>query len=361
MYQEIGQEYADMWILLTGDICAAELADRGVVISARTVKRHFQLLKARKKNCFVKPSLSPAHKAARMEYILDQADRDHGLLRPEHRFRDQKDTVHIDESWFYLTTVDRNVLVWDDIFIPDSPTVRHKSHITKVMFLVAMARPQAIPGGGWFDGKVGMWQCTEEVLTQRASVNRPAGVYETRPRSVDSEFYHELCTMEGGVLDKVKEAMPWRKNTGIKIQHDGAGPHNGKGNTEALRLAGLAGGWKIKFVTQPAQSPDLNILDLGFFHSLKSRVSKLKMGAHNLVQLIEKVRVAYEQYNGDSLTNIWAHQIACWRVILQVDGDNQYPAPHEGARRRVRHGDEAVDLTIDVEEYNRVFDMLNEQ
>jgi hypothetical protein len=48
MYQEISQEYADLCILLTGDLCAAELADRGVVLSASTVKRHLQLLKARK-------------------------------------------------------------------------------------------------------------------------------------------------------------------------------------------------------------------------------------------------------------------------------------------------------------------------
>jgi hypothetical protein len=174
-----------------------------------------------------------------------------------------------------------------------------------------------------------------------------------------SEYYYELCTMEGGVLDKVNEAMPWRKDTGIKIQMDWASPHKGKGNFDVLNVAGLAGGWKIKFAVQPAYFPDLNILDLGFFHSLKSRVSKLKQGVHNLDQLIDKVLTAHEEYDGDTLTNIWAHQIACWRVILQIDGDNQYPAPHEGARRRVPHGGEAVDLTIDVEENNRVFDMLH--
>ena len=29
-------------------------------------------------------------------------DRRHGLHRPVHHWKDQKDTVHIDESWFYL-------------------------------------------------------------------------------------------------------------------------------------------------------------------------------------------------------------------------------------------------------------------
>jgi hypothetical protein len=42
------------------------------------------------------------------------------------------------------------------------------------------------------------------------------------------------------------------------------------GNNAALTAAGLADGWNIKFTTQPAQSPDLNmILDLGFFRRSK--------------------------------------------------------------------------------------------
>ena len=52
------------------------------------------------------------------------------------------------------------------------------------------------------------------------------------------------------------------------------------GNNAALTAAGLADGWNIKFTTQPAQSPDLNmILDLGFFSSLKSRVAAVKENA----------------------------------------------------------------------------------
>ncbi len=40
--------------------------------------------------------------------------------------------------------------------------------------------------------------------------------------------------------------------------------------------AGSTGGWVLKIETQPAQSPDLNILDFGFFDSLKVRVRHLK-------------------------------------------------------------------------------------
>ena len=360
MYNEIGQEYADNWMRLTDRLCQEELHVRGVDIARATIQRHFKLLKAKRVNLRIKPTLSEDHKVARMEYILDMANRDHGVLRHRHFFHDQLDTVHIDESWFYITTVDHSVMIWDAIAVPEAPTTRHKSHILKVMFLVAMGRPQRRPDGSWFDGKVGMWPCTEQVMAQRNSINRPAGTMETKPRFIDAEYYLELCTMDGGVLDCVKEKMAWRKHSGIIIQHDRASPHNGLGNTAALNVAGLAHGWHIRWRTQPAQSPDLNLLDLGFFHSLKSRVAKVKMGARTIDELIEKVGMAYEDYPWRTLEMIWAHQFAVWRVILLVDGDNQYPQPHEGARRRLNGGGEAVDLSIDVDEYNRVLDWLND-
>ena len=76
---------------------------------------------------------------------------------------DQLDTVMVDKSWFFLQTVDNSILVWDGIKVPESPTCQHKSHIVKVVFLVALARPQHRPDGTRFDGKVGLWPCTEQV------------------------------------------------------------------------------------------------------------------------------------------------------------------------------------------------------
>lgn len=112
-------------------------------------------------------------------------------------------------------------------------------------------------------------------------------------------------------------------------------------------------------ITQPAQSPDLNINDLGLFHSLKSRVGALKQHANNIAELLIKVRTAFDQYDGETLDHIWAFQIACWTSILKEDGGNQYTKPHSGARLRGAFGGTSVDLTIDTNEYNRVFAMLN--
>ena len=45
----------------------------------------------------------------------------------------------------------------------------------------------------------------------------------------------------------------------------GAPGHTGVGNNYRLRLKGAQDAWDIRFNVQPAQSPDLNIMDLCFF------------------------------------------------------------------------------------------------
>lgn len=282
-------------------------------------------------------------------------DRAHGLNRPEHRWKDQLGTIHIDESWFYLNRVTNQILVFDGIVIPNAPTVQHKSHIPKVMFIVAMARPFRKEDGTWFDGKlVGCWEIVTRAPAQRNSVNRPAGTMITKPQNLNADIYYDYFTREGGI----KINMPWLRGRTVKIQQDGAKPHTGHGNVNRIEQFANVGGWQFRVVTQPVQSPDLNILDLGLFHSLKCRVAHIKRVAHNIDELIEKVHKAYADYDHKTLDHIWAHLIACWNRILRETGGNQYKPPHIHARTRAQNGQSSVDLTVDVDEYNRVFELL---
>jgi hypothetical protein len=43
-----------------------------------------------------------------------------------------------------------------------------------------------------------------------------------------------------------------------------------------IEALGKADGWNIRFVVQPAQSPDMNKNDLAFFYSLQCRANDLK-------------------------------------------------------------------------------------
>ena len=64
----------------------------------------------------------------------------------------------------------------------------------------------------------------------------------------------------------------------IIVQQDGARPHTGKDMVNRLNIEGAARFPQIKVVTQPAQSPDLNICDLAFFRALATSVHKLRRG-----------------------------------------------------------------------------------
>jgi len=358
-YRAIGQEYATLWIKLTVRELQIELERLGFHLSVSTIHGHLKQLKAKEINIRIKPLLTETHKRNRMTFILNKANRNHGLNRPEHYWKDQLDTIHVDESWFFMQNINNHVLVWDGIIIPDAPTTRHKSHITKVMFLVALARPQRRPDGTWFDGRIGMWPCVERRQAVRNSVNRPAGTWETHPRNIDGEYYIDLMIGPGGVVDKIKEKLHWKQDIPLFIQQDGASPHTKGGNFELIAQAGHQGGWNISLVTQPAQSPDLNILDLSFFHALKSRASKVKNRARNIDELITNITAEYDVYDRHTLDHMWAHLYACWNCILKDNGGNQYKAPHSGSRIRHKNADTSVDLTIDVDEYNRVSELMH--
>jgi hypothetical protein len=227
------------------------------------------------------------------------------------------------------------------------------------MFLVAMARPRTFADGTSFDGKVGIWELTEMVAAKKKSKNRPAGTMEMKGKSMDADFYYDLFTNNGGVFQSIKEKMPWLGEKIVYIQQDGAKPHTGKGVIERVEAAGSVDGWRFSMKTQPAQSPDLNILDLGFFHSLKTRAAHLKIVAKNKVQLVAKIKEAFAQYPSETLDHIWATLFAVYNCILQCNGDNQYLLPHGGARRRHKTLSTGVDLNIDVDAYNLVFNALN--
>ena len=84
----------------------------------------------------------------------------------------------VDESWFYLTSDAITVMLIEDMDVLIHPKVHHKSHIEKIMFLAVLGQPQKVILKGEeidFDGKIGLFPCTEEVATRRVSKAGPKG------------------------------------------------------------------------------------------------------------------------------------------------------------------------------------------
>ena len=111
-------------------------------------------------------------------------------------------------------------------------------------------------------------------------------------KAVTKEVYWELLISK--LLPAIVEKWPWmdwllRK---ILIQQDGAKSHVSADNDE-INEALIDQNINAELYTQAANSPDVNLLDLGFFRAIQSfNDAALK----NEEQLIQSVHEAYKNY-----------------------------------------------------------------
>ena len=176
--------------------------------------------------------------------------------------------IDIDEKWFYMRTRKKRKLHSEQ----EKPrtALQSKRHIDKVMGLCAVGRPQ-----GDFNGIVGIYRCAEMKVAQRASVYHAVGDrYEVDCEVNGDMFAHMIKTR---LIPDIR-----RKLLGydcVYVQMDGAKAHvKAWDKIEELGATRVQmDGQKtpiIRFVKQPANSPDTNVLDLCFFRSLGKLVSK---------------------------------------------------------------------------------------
>ena len=101
---------------------------------------------------------------------------------------------------------------------------------------------------------------------------------------------------------------------------------------------------EIHLINQPAQSPDLNILDLGFCRAFLS--VKDQMTYKDEDKLIKVVKVAYDTYDPILLNYIWLSLQNCMIEILDCKGNNNYVQPHMNKAALDREGKLPVTLGI---------------
>ena len=97
------------------------------------------------------------------------------------------------------------------------------------------------------------------------------------------------------------------------------------------------GNWQIRVLTQPAQSPDTNILDLSFFRALQS--AQWDHGfATKIDGLIAQVMRAYNEFCPRKIDFSFLTLHSCLDEILASNGGNSYSIPHMGKEARLRAG-----------------------
>ena len=273
-------------------------------------------LKAKSSHC--KPFLTEENKISRMKHALS-------FLRPSsrtnHVFASMHNVVHVDEKWFYVTKVKKRFYVFADEELPKR-SAKSKHFITKVMFLAAVTRPHYDPHTKTlFDGEIGVWPFVEKMAAKRGSKNRPKGTVTTVPQTVTADVYKEM------ILTKVVPAIQERAPRGdqfrtIFLQQDNASPHR-RVTTDFLRQNGVTG---IETSSQPANSPDFNVLDLGFFNSIQSlQYRKL---TRTIDELIDAVESSFNGLPSSTLSKTFITLQKVMEKALEAKGGNNFQLPH---------------------------------
>lgn len=133
----------------------------------------------RRHSSAIKPYLKDENMIARLKFCLSMLD--DSSMPHDPMFKSMHDIVFIDEKWFYITKNSTNYYLLAD---EDEPhrTCKSKNFISKIMFLVAVARPRFDnEGNETFSGKIGIFPFVNEQPARRTSVNRVAGTMEKKP------------------------------------------------------------------------------------------------------------------------------------------------------------------------------------
>lgn len=282
-------------------------------LSPTTVWRELKRNHWREVKKKAKPSLSAKQKARRFQWAK------------KHQQSNWIDHVDIDEKWFFTTQIGRKIRIPPGVTGGvDRP--QHKSHVPKVMFLAAVARPRP---RFRFNGKVGLWRIAVPYKAKRKSKFHKFGEVYEKDKTLDATLFRKIMTSK--VFPAIRKKM--RFATCVSLQCDGAAPHTGKNTINLLNRSGKRsrkGVPTIHVTTQPPQSPDTNVNDLSFFASLTARVKRLQRGSSlwDTEQLVQNVREAWKKFPVPLLDKSFQTKSAIVQSIISHNGDNSFEIPH---------------------------------
>ncbi|GAA0151904.1 hypothetical protein LIER_10521 [Lithospermum erythrorhizon] len=190
-------------------------------------------------------------------------------------------------------------------------------------------------GNEIFSGKIGIFPFIKREAAQRRSCNRDAGTMEIKSiTSVTREIIRSVLINE--VIPSIK--LKWPPSCVgeiIYIQQDNARTHVDPMDQD-FRAAALSSGFDIRLVCQPPNSPDLNILDLGFFNAIQSL--QRKSCAKKFEELVLVVQQAFADYPPRKVNLVFLTLKLCMKEIIKIGGSNRYKIPHIGKGRLERIG-----------------------
>ncbi|KAI3928371.1 hypothetical protein MKW98_023972 [Papaver atlanticum] len=290
-------------------------------LSTSTIHRRIRDGNLKPHSSTLRPDLTDDNKKERVEFCLKMITEGMNVFRNP-SFIDMYDRIHIDEKWFYITKTSQKYYLHAE---EDEPlrTCKSKRFITKIMFLTVVDRLRFDHAKQeMFDGKIGIW---------------PFVIREAAKRNSKNLFYKKIIQncMINELLPAIVEKWPFTSYKTVIVQQDNARPHVHE-NDEKFMQAVRSYGVDIRLLFQPPNSPDLNVLDLGFFRAIAAL--QHKDAPTTVDEFIASVTRAFELFSTESSNNVM-NQLP---VVLQCDsqvvnearayisGDGSHPSDTEG-------------------------------
>ncbi|XP_042065382.1 uncharacterized protein LOC121808885 [Salvia splendens] len=278
-------------------------------VSKTTIGRFLKSNQLKPHTSAIKPTLTETNKIARMKWCLSHIQPT--LAEGKLLYHSMHNMVHIDEKWFYMTkTSDRYYLLPEE----DVPyrSCKSKRFITKVMFMAAI------------------------IPAIKAKWPKPV-------QSITKEVM-KTCLLNQ-IIPAIKAKWPANASKKIFIQQDNVKPHL-RAADQLFETLASTDGFEFHLISQPPNSPDTNVLDLGYFRAIQS-LQDDKM-ATSIDDLLRNVFTSFEELSPQTLNRVFITLQSCLTTILQVHGKNDYKIPHMNKDRLQRT--EGLPLQLQVEE-----------
>ncbi|XP_026458589.1 uncharacterized protein LOC113359119 [Papaver somniferum] len=234
---------------------------------------------------------------------------------------------------------------------------KSKRFITKVMFLAVVARPRYDSANNEeFSGKIGIFPFTFQEPAQRNSKNRTAGTMETKAILSVTKDVIRSCLINK-VLPAIRSKWPRSSNMEpIFIQQDNARPHINPNDQEFLEDASKDG-FDIRLSFQPPNSPDFNVLDLGYFRAIQSL--QYRYAPSTIDELVQAVQESFENLSSKNLNYVFLTFQGCMIESMKQLGGNNYKVSHMAKDRLARNGNLPIQLECDAALIDSVRNYLN--
>ena len=183
----------------------------------------------------------------------------------------------------------------------------------------------------WFDGKIGIWPIGKWEPVKWSLKKCAKGMPVWKNQSIMQDVYQEYLIQK--LLPAIRQKWPMN-NGRIWLQQDGAKPHILDDNEEFKEAVDDIG-LNLTVYTQSPNSPDTNILDLGFFRAIQSFNDNCPANDEELIKSVEK---AYGEYPMHKLNHVWLTLQSCFNMIIENDGGNDYKILHMGKESMERRG-----------------------